>query len=344
VRVLVIGGTGFLGRHLVPALRAHGHAVTLFNRGLAIRAHATAAPFAEVAQLHGDRDGGLQPLRMRVEAAAPGRAFDAVVDTCGYLPRVVAQSCALLREACARYVFISSISAYADGTPPGAREEAPLAPLADPATEDVAAHYGALKAACEHEVRRAFGDRAVVVRPGLIVGPFDPTGRFTYWPRRLAEGGAVLAPGPADAPLQFIDARDLADWLAALVSTEARGTFHAAGPALPLTFGGFLAACQHAIGVPARLHWVDAAWLINAGVVPWTGLPLWLGGEADGLMQLDCGRAHAAGLVLRPLEQTIVDTLAWVRGPAFTPPPARHAGVGLSALREAELLARSTAG
>jgi 2'-hydroxyisoflavone reductase len=323
----------------VPALLARGHTVTLFNRG-----RTAPALFASVAQLHGDRDGGLQPLRALVEAAAPGLAFDAVVDTCGFLPRVVAQSCALLREACSRYVFISSISAYADGTPPGAREEAPLAQLSDPATEDVAAHYGALKAACEYEVERAFGDRAVVVRPGLIVGPFDPTGRFTYWPRRLAEGGDVLAPGPADAPLQFIDARDLADWLATLVTAGARGTYHAAGPALPLTLGGLLSACQRAIGAPARLRWVDAAWLIAAGVQPWTELPLWLGGDADGLMQLDCGRAHTAGLVLRPLEQTILDTLAWVRGPAFTPPPARHVAVGLSALREAELLARSAVG
>src|SRR5258706_3419007 len=192
MKLLLLGGTRFLGRHLVTAALARGHELTLFNRG-----QSNAALFASLEQLYGNRDGGLA-----ARAADPARTWDAVVDLCGFLPRVVRASAELLRERVEHSVFISSVSVYEEptaitspSTSPGIDEDSPLATLADPGTEEVMAHYGALKAACEAVVNEVFGARALIVRPGLIVGPYDPTGRFTYWPRRLAAGGEILAPG-----------------------------------------------------------------------------------------------------------------------------------------------------
>ena len=329
MRILVLGGTRFLGRHLVEALLARGHAVTLFNRG-----RSAPALFPGVRELHGERDGGLDAL-----AREPGD-WDAVVDTCGYLPRVVAQSCALLRGRAARYLFVSSVSAYASMDQPGMDEDAPLAVLDDPASEDVPKHYGALKAACESVVREAFGEAsALVVRPGLIVGPHDPTGRYTYWPLRLAAGGAVLAPEPRDAPVQCIDARDLAAWMVELFERGTAGIFNATGPAQALRFDALLAACAEAAGsADATLEWLPAEFLRAQGVAPWTELPLWLGGEAPGLSSVDIGRALRAGLRLRDPRETAADTLHWAR--EAQQPLARADGIGLAPAREAELLAR----
>jgi 2'-hydroxyisoflavone reductase len=331
LHILLLGGTRFLGRHVVAALLARDHAVTLFTRGRT--APELFAQEPRVSLLRGDRDGDLAAL----DAATRARRFEAVVDTCGYLPRVVAASCRLLRERADIYLFVSSISAYAEMNAPNMTEDAPLAVLDDPASEDVAKHYGALKAACEREVRREFGDaRALVVRPGLIVGPHDPSGRFTYWPLRLAAGGDVLAPEPRDAPVQLIDVRDLAAWLVSLLERRIAGVFNATGPQLPLRFDEMLNACAAAVGSAARLVWMPAAFLLEHKVAPWTELPLWLAGEEPGLSQIDVGRALAQGLHLRELRETAADTLRWARDAGV---PLASDAAGLRPQREAELLA-----
>ncbi|MDZ7653460.1 MAG: NAD-dependent epimerase/dehydratase family protein [Burkholderiaceae bacterium] len=330
MKVLVLGGTRFLGRHLVQALLARNHEVTLFNRG-------RTAPdlFAQVEQIRGDRDGGAQAFD-----GLAGRHWDAVIDTCGYVPRAVRASCDALRDAVGTYVFISSISVYADFSQPDLTEESALAELADPASEDVTAHYGALKAACEREVQAVFGPRALRVRPGLIVGPFDPTGRFTYWPQRIAAGGEVLAPGEPQAPVQLIDARDLAEWIVRALGRGPGGVFNATGPAHPLSFGALLAACQLALAStpPATLTWCAETFLLAHDVAPWTGLPLWLPAAEQAVHQVSIRRALDAGLSFRPLSATLVDTLAWTRSPQFAPPSGAYANVGLTREREAELL------
>lgn len=330
MNILILGGTVFLGRHLVAALQARGHAVTLFNRGRsAPDAFGDARPPVE--RLRGDRDGGLDALL--------GRRWDAVVDCCGFVPRVVGASAALLRDAVARYVFVSSISVYADFTKPGTDEQAPVASLDDPANEDVMANYGALKAACERAVLREFGARALVVRPGLIVGPHDPTGRFTYWVERAGRGGEILAPEPASAPVQFIDARDLAAWIVALLENDGQGTFNAINEGI--TMGLLLDACLHAAGAKAAVSWVDPDFLVAHQVVPWTGLPLWVTAEDAGVHQVSVARARAARLRWRPVEETVADTLQWsrsVRAAGGSTVAARYAHIGLPAERETELL------
>ena len=300
MKLLVLGGTVFLGRHVVDAALADGHEMTIFTRG---RTNPDLFPEAE--RLQGDRDGDL--------GALAGRSWDGVVDTSGYVPRVVRQSAELLQDALGRYVFVSSISVYADPSLP-LEEASPVAELADPASEDVQADYGALKAACETVVDEVFGERGANVRAGLIVGPYDPTERFTYWPRRLAEGGDVLAPGDPAAPSQFVDARDLAAWLVRLAEHGPGGVFNATGPAEPFTLGALLDEANDAVGAGARLVWTDEQRLLDAEVQPWMELPLWLpGDEHRGMLRADNRRAIAAGLRFRPVRETVLDTLAWSR-------------------------------
>ena len=300
MRLLVLGGTKFLGRHAVDAALAGGHEVTIFTRG-----QTNPELFPAVEHLPGDRDGGLDSLR--------GREWDGLVDTSGYVPRIVRQSAELLHDQVERYVFVSSISVYDDFSKP-VTESTPVAELADAATEDVLEHYGALKAACERVVEETYGDRSARVRAGLIVGPYDPTDRFTYWPRRIARGGAVLGPGNPDAPVQFVDARDLAAWLVKLALFGPGGTFNATGPARPLTFAALLERARAATGSDARLVWVDEQHVLDAGVQPWTELPLWLpGSDHAGMARADISKALAAGLTFRPVEETVADTLAWDR-------------------------------
>jgi 2'-hydroxyisoflavone reductase len=300
MKLLILGGTKFLGRHAVDAALAAGHEVTVFTRG-----QTNPDLFPEVEHLHGDRDGDLGALE--------GRRWNGVVDTSGYVPRILRASAELLRDAVDRYVFVSSISVYDDFSQP-IDESTPLAQLADPATEEIAEHYGALKAACEAVIEAVYGDRGANVRAGLIVGPHDPTDRFTYWPRRLAAGGDVLGPGEPAAPVQFVDARDLAAWLVTLALEGPGGVFNATGPAEPLTFGDFLERARTAIGSDANVVWVEGQKLLDADVQPWSELPLWLpGDEYAGMTRADTRRARAAGLTFRPLEETVVDTLAWDR-------------------------------
>lgn len=319
MKLLVLGGTRFLGRHLVAEALARGHEPTLFNRG-------RTAPglFVGIEELRGDRDGDLAPLR--------GRYWDAVADTCGYLPRVVRHSAQALQDAVGRYLFVSSISVYADSSAAGQDENSPRALLPDPGCEDIPNHYGALKAASEDEVLAIFGQRAILLRPGLIVGPFDPTGRFTYWVQRLARGGKVLAPASPDYPVQFIDARDLAAWALDLIEHRRTGAFNASGPAAPLTFADFLDQCRQALHSQAEFVWPDAGFLASHGVAPWTELPLYAGEDGRGLCQINIRRALSAGLRLRTAAETCVDTARWA---AASSPPA---GVGLAPEREIDLL------
>lgn len=322
MKILILGGTRFLGRHLVEAAVARGHELTLFHRG-----RSGPALFPQVERLIGDRDGALGAL----EGA---RRWDAVIDTCGFLPRIVRASAQCLAGRVNRYAFVSSVSVYADMTVPGLSESAACAPLGDAASEDIARDYGALKAACEREVDSQYGDRALVIRPGLIVGPFDPTGRFTYWPIRVRRGGDVLAPAEPEYPVQLIDARDLAAWTIALVERDVSGCFNACGPAEPLTLAGFLQQCRDTLNASAKIEWVSTDFLDVQGVRPWLDLPLWAGDEARGLGQVSIKRALDAGLRLRPLSQTIVDTAGWASGDSRALPDT----VGLAPERERSLL------
>jgi 2'-hydroxyisoflavone reductase len=325
VELLLLGGTRFLGRHLAEAALAAGHRVTLLHRG-----RTGADLFPEATHVLADRDGGLDAL--------DGRRFDAVADLCGYVPRVVGESARRLRAAAGRYAFVSSVSAYATPFTAGADESHPLAVLADPATEAVTGEsYGGLKAACERAARDGFGeDRTLVVRPGLIVGPHDPTDRFPYWPRRIARGGRVLAPAVPDLPVQVIDARDLATWLLASLERGLTGTFNAVGPAERLMFGECLRRIASAVGASPEWVWVDEPFLLERGVEPWMGLPLWVTGEDVSVSAADGRRARAEGLRHRPLEAIARDTLAW---DLARPEAARAGSTALAPAREAELLA-----
>jgi 2'-hydroxyisoflavone reductase len=298
MRLLVLGGTKFLGRHAIDAALGAEHEVTLFTRG-----KTNPELFPEAEHLRGDRDGGLGALE--------GRSWDGAVDTSGFVPRIVRQSAELLRDSVQRYVFVSSISVYDDFSAP-VDESSPVARLDDPSSEEVLEHYGALKAACEEVVEGAYGDRSARVRAGLIVGPHDATDRFTYWPRRIAAGGDVLCPRNPEAPVQFVDARDLGAWLVKLALEGPGGVFNATGPAERLSFVELLDRMRATIGSDANLVWTDEQRILAADVQPWTELPLWLpGSEHAGMARADISRALAAGLTFRPLEETIADTLAW---------------------------------
>jgi 2'-hydroxyisoflavone reductase len=326
MHLLVLGGTLFLGRHVVESALARGHRVTLFNRGT------HAVPWHEVERVIGDRDGGL--------GALDGRRFDAVVDTSGYVPRLVAASARKLAACVDQYTFVSSISVYRDLSLPGQDEEGEVLTVDDPSNEDFRTHYGALKALSERAVEAAMPGRALHVRPGLIVGPFDTSGRFDWWIRRMAVGGDVLAPGDPRRAIQLIDARDLAGWIVAMAESRRIGTFNATGPDRPLTMGDLLETCRSAAGGDARLTWVDDAFLVDQGVAPFTEMPLWLPPDSAGLLQVDVSKAIGAGLRFRPLADSVRDTAAWLRIRETAPATA----VGLTAERERALLAAWHAG
>jgi 2'-hydroxyisoflavone reductase len=325
MRILIIGGTIFLGRHLVAAARGRGHEVTLFNRG-----QHNPGLFPEAEKLHGDRDGGLAPLA--------GRRWDAVIDTCGMVPRVVRQSAEMLVDAVDTYLFVSTMSVYPDLGAPGVDEETPVATMPDETVEEVRGDtYGPLKALCEREVERAVPGRALIVRPGLIVGPHDPSNRFTYWVHRVAQGGDVLAPGTPEQPLQFIvDVRDLAEWMVRMCERKATGVYNAKGPDYSLNMGALLQTCKAESGSDARFVWVDEEFLHEQGVGPWMELPLWLPPGMQAINSAKSEKAWAAGLTFRPIAETVRATLAWDR----TLPPDAERRAGLDPDRETELLSR----
>jgi 2'-hydroxyisoflavone reductase len=312
MRLLLLGGTKFLGRALVEEALGRSHDVTLFNRG-----QTNPELYPEVEKLRGDRDGDLSALE--------GRTWDAVVDTCGYFPRIVRASAEALAEAVDKYVFISTISVYADLSQP-VDESSPVGTIEDETVEEFGPefqNYGPLKALCEQAVQDVFGDRALIVRPGFIVGPHDPTDRFTYWPVRVARGGRMLAPGPPERPVQFIDVRDLAAWILRMIEEDRSGVFNATNEGVPI--GELLAA--------GEVVWVPDEQLIEHGAAE-EDLPLWSAEPAfAALHEADVSAAVAAGLTFRPHEETFRDTLEW-RG------TDAELATGMSPEREAELLGK----
>jgi 2'-hydroxyisoflavone reductase len=300
VNILVIGGTRFLGPHFVTAALAQNHRVTLFNRG------ARQLPEAPLLrQLRGDR--------RRDFAALNREAFDAVVDTCAYHPDDIAASASVLRETCASYCLISSASVYAEEVG-DLDEHAALAEPPDPIPATMTLEtYGALKALCERAAQDAFGSRVLTVRPGLIVGPGDMTHRFGYWVRRIGRGGDVLAPQPPDAPVEFIDVRDLAAWLVLALERGLSGTYNAIGPERRLTMAEFLDACITDAGVDVHVRWIAPQRLAEFSVEPWTELPLWLPPNADGFLTFNSAKAKRDGLTCRPIAATIAAVRAWDR-------------------------------
>jgi nucleoside-diphosphate-sugar epimerase len=315
VRILVLGGTSFLGRALVDAALTRGHEVTLFNRG-----RTNPRLYPEVERLIGDRAGDLVPLR--------GRSWDAVIDTCGYVPNVVSASLEALSSS-GLYCFVSSISVYADFSVP-VDESSELAEVGDLPDDQVTDEsYDALKALCQRAVTEAFGDRSIVVRPGLITGPHDPTGRFTYWPHRVVRGGEVLAPAPPEKQIQSIDVRDLGAWIVSVYEAEVKGVFNATHPGF--TWRELLDACRSVARSDAAVTWVSPEFLAEREVGQWMELPLWIRDPklayAD---RVDVSRARAAGLGLRPLEDAVRGALEQA-GTTDT--------AGLAPEREAALLA-----
>lgn len=328
--ILILGGTGFIGPHIVNAAVERGHTVTLFNRG---KTHADLFPNLE--KLRGDRDGQLDALR--------GRQWDAVIDPSGYVPRIVKMSTELLAPNVKQYLFVSTISVYTQPGKPGQDETAPLQTTDEPQSEEVAKYYGALKALSEQAAEAAMPGRVTVVRPGLIIGPGDPTGRFTHWPARCADGGEVLAPGDGSTPTQYIDARDLAQWIVKLIEQGTVGTFNALGPEKKITMKEVLDACNAAGGNKAKLTWVDWKFLEQQDVGPWSEMPMWLPTEEDpGFGTMSNARAVAAGLTFRPIADTAKDTLAWLANlPTDMTPEQkkRAASSGISRDKEANVLA-----
>ena len=318
MRLLVLGGTKFLGRATVDAALARGHEVTLFNRG-----RTNPELFPEAEKLHGDREQDLSAL--------DARTWDAVVDPSGYVPGLVRATAEKLAGSTDFYLFVSSLSVYADRGKTMVEGDA-LEQLGDmPADRllDDFSNYGALKALAEKTLAETFPDAHANVRPGLIVGPHDPTGRFTYWPHRVARGGDVAAPAPPEDRVQFIDVRDLAEWMVGLCERRQGGELNAANPGVPWI--ELLETCRETAKSDARFVWIDGKFLLDEGIEQWMGLPMWIEDEADkGLHRADISRALAAGLTFRPLEDTVQSTLEL----AETTDSA-----GLSPEREAALLA-----
>jgi 2'-hydroxyisoflavone reductase len=324
VKLLIVGGTRFLGRHLARQALDAGHSVTLFHRG-----QSNPSLFPEALHRIGDRNGDLAALREGT--------WDAVIDTSAYVPRHVRTMAQALQGRIGHYQLVSTISVYADLSRPGTDETAALARLDDAGTEVVDGQtYGGLKALCEQALLEALPDRAAIVRPGLLVGPHDPTGRLTWWVQRLQRGGAVLCPGSPQAALQLIDARDAAALMLRAAQAARCETMNLTGPAAPLTMGEFFDAARAVLNPSATLRWIDEATLLAAGVAPWTELPLWVPVDTAGLHAVNVDRARAAGLVCRPLADTLRDTAAWAASAAQAVPPT----IGLDPQRETALLAR----
>ena len=312
MKLLVLGGTRFLGRHVVEAALERGDRVTIFTRGR------QPVPWPNVESLVGDRDPRVTPGLAALESGT----WDTVIDCSGYVPRVVEASARLLAARVRRYIFVSSMSVYAKTDRPGLDERAPLIALDDPRTEQVMEHYGGLKAACEAVVERIFAGRATQVRPGLIVGPHDGSDRFGYWVARFVHPQLLgdrppraVVPAPPERPLQFVDARDLAAWMRDLGARDVAGTYNACSPAWQFRMSGLVKALAAAAPAPPRPAWIDEDRLAAQGVAPWVGLPLWLpASEPDsaGFMAMDWTRAAQSGLAIRPLPDTIRDTAQWL--------------------------------
>lgn len=327
LRILILGGTGFLGPAQVEYALSRGHTLTLFNRG-----RTNPELFPDVEQLRGDRNGDLKALE--------GRSWDAVIDNPATLPRWVRDSAQLLKDSCERYLFVSSISVYAGFAQIGMDESAPVGTLDDSTTEQVnGLTYGPLKALAEQEAERAFPGRATIVRPGLIVGPGDRSDRFTYWPARIDKGGEVLAPGEPTDPVQIVDVRDLGAWMVRLLEDGVGGVLNATGPASPLSIAELLYGIKAVTTAGAQFTWVDADFLAAQEVQPWGHMPVWVPPRAgmEGFARVDCRRALERGLTFRPLADTARDTLEWHN--VRPEDEKQNMRAGLPAEREAAVLA-----
>jgi 2'-hydroxyisoflavone reductase len=315
MKLAILGGTRFVGRHLVAAGLARGHEITLFNRG-----HYQLVWSTGVETVAGDRKTELAKLR--------GHSWNAVIDTCGYLPSDVKTAAESLSQLAGLYVFISSQSVYADTSRAGIDETASTKTLTNEELEEAnqidssgqpsavtyGSKYGGLKALCEQVAEQVMPHRVLNIRPGLIVGAHDYTDRFTYWPLRVSRGGEVLAPGRPDRFIQFIDAQDLAEWTIRLIEQGQTGTFNATGLPDKLTMSSLLQECKTVTNSDAAFTWVDDSFLVQEKVMGWSQVPLWLPDEAShlqGLMSVNCDKAVAAGLSFRPLSKTISDVLSW---------------------------------
>jgi len=325
MRILIIGGTRFLGRHLVEAALARRHEVTLFNRG-----QSNPDLFPQLETIIGDREKDLDKLS--------GRLWDTAIDVAGYLPRIIRLSAIGLEMSVSRYVFISSLSVYADFRKIGIDESYPVGKIEGESVEEITGEtYGPLKALCEKAVREIYSERALIIRPGLIVGPHDPTDRFTYWPVRVARGGDVLAPQKPEATTQIIDVRDLSDFIIKLIEENASGVYNATGPEYELTMGKLLEVSKQVSGSDANFNWASVEFLNQNKVEAWSDLPAWIPDDEEGVgfARIDISKPIQAGLTFRPLEETVRDTLEWAK----TRPVDHEWKAGLTAEREAEVLA-----
>lgn len=325
MRILVLGGTGFIGPHMVRLALERGHTVTLFNRG-----RTNTHLFPNVEKLIGDRNGQLDALR--------GHTWDVVIDNTGYVPRLVRDSAELLHGSVGRYFYTSTIDAYRDYFAPNIAEDYPLHPPPDPPTENPSQFYGPLKAMCERVVREVYPDNFTVMRPGWIVGPGDNNHLFTYWVERVDRGGEVLAPGTPDDPYQVIDVRDLAAWVLHMVEAEEGGSYNAVGPVL--TMSQTLYGIRAITSSPVSFTWVDADFLWEHGVKPYIDMPIWwpprndyagpsMGGIGGGVgaLNLDGSLARSKGLTHRALADTAKDTLDWYRATFDTWPENDRPGI-----------------
>ena len=337
MKVLIIGGTKFLGRHLISAALQNGHEVTLFNRGTKYSDEA----IETVQQIHGDRNSDLENLG--------DRRFDAVIDTSGYLPQTVKISAEFLKEKTGQYVFISSGSVYPETPAPDYDETTPTAKLNDEQLKKVAAidpkgdlngktlgeHYGALKKLCEEEIERVLPGRVLNVRAGMIVGAFDWTDRFTYWVMRVSKGGTILAPGTPENLVQMIDARDLSEWIIKMIEGGENGIFNVTGKPFEMNFGQMLDGIKSATGAQAEFVWADEKFLTENNVQPWNEMPFYLPesfAEARGFLAMNVDKALAKNLKFRPFAETVRDVFDWREKQDF------EMKAGISAEREAELL------
>jgi 2'-hydroxyisoflavone reductase len=326
LRVLIFGGTGFIGPHFVEVLRAHGHKLTLFNRG-----KRNPKLFPDVETLLGDRNGQVDAIK--------GRDWDVVIDDSGYTPKQVKLTTDTLKGHTQHYIFVSSISVYSDLTPPGIDEDYKLATLSDPTQEEITdATYGALKALCEKTVEQTFGTHSAIIRPTYIVGPGDTSDRFTYWPVRTSKGGEMLAPGSPRDPIQFIDVRDLAEFMRACVEQRFSGSFNACNPPGAVTIGDLLETSKRLSGANTQFVWAPTEFLDKHKALETGEVPIWAPpvGEFAGANLVSSARAVAKGMRFRPLETTVRDLLAWHK----TRPSEQQQKLraGLTPEREAELL------
>src|ERR1035438_7227220 len=330
-RILILGGTGFLGPATIEAAQARGHRVTMFNRG-----KTRPDLFPGVEKRHGDRD----PKKGEGLKALENGTWDAVIDNSGFYPRLVGASAALLAPRVKQYLYISSISAYKEPNPENGTEDAPLAALADPAVEEMGKefqNYGGLKALCEQAAQKAMPGRTAVIRPGYIVGPDDPSGRFTYWTVRFDKGGELAVPGAPSDPVEIIDVRDLAAWLVHLVEQGTTGVFNACGHERRLAWGSLVADFQKAGSPNAKPLWIPAEFVAKQEGIDF---PIWApyAGETKGFHTWRNDRAIKAGLKFRPAAETVRDTLAWFKTQEQAE-KGRPTLAGPSAEQEARLIA-----